>query len=113
MRSDPSLSAPGQEAYGIKLEVQLQNGSVLKAELASPPGSMENPADEEILGKKFLALSEKVLGKARAQKAIEVILSVESHLEPERSFERGGKELSRRSCSDAVIPLLERRHLSC
>ena len=38
---------------------------------------MENPADEEILGKKFLALSEKVLGRVRAQKAIEVILSVD------------------------------------
>lgn len=77
LRSDPSLSRPGQEAYGIKLEVQLRNGSVLKAELADPPGSMQNPADEEILGKKFLALSEKVLGRARAQKAIEVILSVD------------------------------------
>jgi 2-methylcitrate dehydratase len=77
LRSDPSLSAPGQEAYGIKLEVQLKNGSVLKAELPAPPGSMENPADEEILGKKFLSLTEKVLGKPRAQKAIEVVLSVE------------------------------------
>ena len=77
LRSDPSLSRPGQEAYGIKLEVELKNGSVLKSELAAPPGSMENPADEEILGKKFLPLAEKVLGKARAQKAIEVILSAD------------------------------------
>ena len=77
LRSDPSLSGPDQEAYGIKLEVQLRNGSVLKAELPAPPGSMENPADEEILGKKFLSLSEKVLGRARAQKAIDVILSVD------------------------------------
>jgi len=77
LRSDPSLSRPGQEAYGIKLEVQLRNGGVLKAELSAPPGSMENPADEEILGRKFLALSEKALGRARAQKAIDVILSVD------------------------------------
>src|SRR5262249_959769 len=77
LKSDPSLSAPGQDAYGIKLEVQLKNGSVLKAELANPPGSMENPADEKILGQKFLALSEKVLGRARAEKAIEVILAVD------------------------------------
>jgi len=38
---------------------------------------LANPADEGILGKKFLALSENVLGKVRAQKAIDVILSVE------------------------------------
>ena len=77
LRSDPSLSGPGREAYGVKIEVQLRNGSVLRAELPAPPGSMQNPADEEILGKKFLALSENVLGRVRAQKAIEVILSVE------------------------------------
>ena len=77
LRSDPSLSGPGREAYGVKMEVQLRNGSVLEAELAAPPGSLENPADEGILGKKFLALSENVLGKTRAQKAIDVILSVE------------------------------------
>jgi len=59
------------------MEVQLRNGSVLEAELAAPPGSLENPADEGILGKKFLALSENVRGKVRAQKAIDVILSVE------------------------------------
>ena len=77
LRSDPSLSGPGREAYGVKMEVQLRNGSVLEAELAAPPGSLANPADEGILGKKFLALSENVRGKVRAQKAIDVILSVE------------------------------------
>ncbi len=77
LRSDPSLSGPGREAYGVKMEVQLRNESILRAELAAPPGSLENPADEGILGKKFLARSENVLGKTRAQKAIDVILSVE------------------------------------
>ena len=77
LRADPSLSGPGREAYGVKMEVRLRNGSVLREELAAPPGSLENPADEAILGKKFLALSENVLGKVRAQKAIDVIVSVE------------------------------------
>ena len=77
LRSEPSLSGPGREAYGIKIEVQLRNGSILKSELAAPPGSMQNPADDEILEKKFFALSESVLGKMRAQKAAEVILSVD------------------------------------
>ena len=77
LRSDPSLSGPGQEAYGVKIEVQLRNGSILRAELPDPPGSMQNPADEGILGKKFLALSENVLGRVRAQKATDVILSID------------------------------------
>src|SRR5206468_10347236 len=42
LRSDPSLSGPGREAYGVKMEVQLRNGSVLEAELAAPPGRLEN-----------------------------------------------------------------------
>jgi 2-methylcitrate dehydratase len=77
LRSDPSLSGPGREAYGVKIDVQLRNGTALKAELPAPPGSMQNPADEGILGKKFLALTENGLGKARAKKAAELILSVE------------------------------------
>jgi hypothetical protein len=38
---------------------------------------LENPADDAILGRKFTALSESVLGKARREKAIEVALSVD------------------------------------
>jgi 2-methylcitrate dehydratase len=77
LRSDPSLSGPGKEAYGVKIEVRLRDGNVLRAELAAPPGSLENPADDAILGRKFLALSETVIGKARAEKAIEAALSVD------------------------------------
>src|SRR5438093_11873444 len=32
LRSDPSLSGPGREAYGVKMEAQLRNGSVLRSE---------------------------------------------------------------------------------
>lgn len=39
---------------------------------------MLNPASDADLTRKFLALSEHVLGKARAQKAIEVILAVDT-----------------------------------
>src|SRR5207245_2232769 len=77
LRSDPSLSGPGKEAYGVKIEVRLRDGSVLKAELAAPPGSLENPADDGLLGRKFMALAENGLGKARAEKAIEMALSVD------------------------------------
>jgi 2-methylcitrate dehydratase len=77
LHSDPSLSGPGKEAYGVKIEVRLRDGNILRSELAAPPGSLENPADDGILSRKFLALSENVIGKARAEKAIEVSLSVD------------------------------------
>ena len=43
-----------------------------------PPGNMLNPAGDAELTRKFLTLSEGVLGKARAQKAIEVILGLDT-----------------------------------
>ncbi len=77
LRSDLSLSGPGREAYGVKIEVRLKNGNVVSSELSAPPGSLENPADDAILTRKFLALSENVIGKARAEKAAELILAVD------------------------------------
>jgi len=78
LRSEASLTSPNQEALGAHLDVRLRNGTVLRAEVPHPPGSLRNPADEEGLVKKFLALSENVLGKQRARRATEVILSVEA-----------------------------------
>ena len=77
LRPDPALSSPDQEAPGAKIEVLLRNGTVRKAEVPNPPGSIQNPAGEESLVKKFLALSENILGKDRAHRATEVILSAE------------------------------------
>jgi 2-methylcitrate dehydratase len=75
VRSDASLS---NEDIGADLEVMLQNGTTLKARVPIPPGNMLNPASDADLTRKFLALSEAVLGKERAQKAIEVILAVDT-----------------------------------
>jgi 2-methylcitrate dehydratase len=78
LRSDPELSAnPNEEALGAKVEVRLQNGAVQSAAVPHPPGGMQNPPDNSSLMKKFLALSENVLGKDRAQIAAEVIFSAE------------------------------------
>jgi 2-methylcitrate dehydratase len=74
LRHDASLS---NENIGANVEVALQNGSVLTANVPIPPGNMLNPAGDPELTKKFLALSESVLGK-RAQKAIELILAVDT-----------------------------------
>jgi 2-methylcitrate dehydratase len=70
-------AALANENIGANLEVALQNGAVLTASVPIPPGNMLNPAGDPELTKKFLALSESVLGK-RAQKAIELILAVDT-----------------------------------
>jgi 2-methylcitrate dehydratase len=75
VRRDDSLS---DENIGAKLEVALQNGTVLTADVPVPPGNMLNPASDADLTRKFLTLSEAVLSHARAEKAIEVILAVDT-----------------------------------
>jgi 2-methylcitrate dehydratase len=75
VRPEASLS---NENLGANLEVTLQSGSVLTASVPIPPGNMLNPAGDAELTRKFLALSETVLGRVRAQRAIEVILSVDT-----------------------------------
>ena len=75
VRPEASLS---NENLGANLEVKLQNGTVLAASVPVPPGNMLNPAGDAELTRKFLALSETVLGRARAQRAIEVILAVDT-----------------------------------
>jgi 2-methylcitrate dehydratase len=66
------------ENLGANLEVTLQNGTVLAADMPIPPGNILNPAGDADLTRKFLALSEGVLGRERAQSAIEVILAVDT-----------------------------------
>jgi 2-methylcitrate dehydratase PrpD len=75
IRPEASLS---NENLGANLEVRLQNGTVLAANMPIPPGNMLNPAGDADLTRKFLALSEGVLGRERAQRAIEVILAVDT-----------------------------------
>ena len=77
LRLDPSLTATDKDALGANVEVRLKNGSVVSASMPYPPGTLQNPADEGLLTRKFLALAEGVLGKQRAAKAPEVILSVD------------------------------------
>jgi 2-methylcitrate dehydratase len=74
LRSDPSLSSAN---LGANLEVVLRNGSVLKASVPIPPGSMLNPARDSELTAKFVTLSEAILGRERTEKAIEIVLAVD------------------------------------
>jgi 2-methylcitrate dehydratase len=75
LRSEPSLS---NVDIGAKLEAVLRGGAVGRANVPIPPGSMTNPPDDASLSRKFLALAEPVLGRARAQAAIDMILSTET-----------------------------------
>jgi 2-methylcitrate dehydratase len=75
LRPDASLS---DENLGANLEVVSRDGSVLSANVPIPPGNMLNPAGDNELTRKFLALAEGVLGRERAQRAIEAILAVDT-----------------------------------
>jgi 2-methylcitrate dehydratase len=75
LRPDPSLSSAN---IGTNVQAVSRAGKVYTASVPIPPGSMLNPADDASLVRKFLALSEKVLGRARAQQAIEMTLSVDT-----------------------------------
>jgi 2-methylcitrate dehydratase len=75
LRSDPTLP---NEDLGARVQAMSQGGQVYEASIPVPPGSTANPADEQSLVKKFVTLSEGVLGQGRSQQAIEAILSVET-----------------------------------
>jgi len=75
LRSEPSLSNPD---FGANIEAVSRSGAVLKAAMPVPPGSMKNPPGDLRLSEKFLALGEPVLGRARAQAAIETILAADT-----------------------------------
>ena len=75
LRPDAALS---DENLGANLEVVSRDGTVLKANVPIPPGNMLNPADDAELTRKFLALSTGVLGRQRAQRAVELILAVDT-----------------------------------
>ena len=75
LRSDASLP---NENLGANLEVGTQDGNVLVANVPIPPGNMRNPAGDAELTRKFVALAQSVLGTERTQRAIEMILAVET-----------------------------------
>jgi len=75
VRPQASLS---NENLGANLEVTLRNGNVITASVPIPPGNMLNPAGDAELTRKFLVLSEAVLGRARVQKAIEAVFAVDT-----------------------------------
>jgi 2-methylcitrate dehydratase len=78
MLADPALTTSGGDVLGARMEVTLNDGSVRKADVPYPPGSYQNPATDEQIQHKFLALSERILGPAGAQRAMEAILTVDT-----------------------------------
>ena len=77
LRPEPSLTTANREAMGAHVEVTLRSGTVLRAEVPYPPGSMQNPASDRSLVRKFLSLAEEPLGKSRAENAAEGLLFVD------------------------------------
>ena len=77
LREEPALTSGDGEAEGAYIEVKLRSGAVLRAEVPHPPGSVQNPASDAALVKKFMSLAEKPLGKGRAEAAAEALLFVD------------------------------------
>ena len=75
VRPDTALT---DENLGAAMEVTLRNRNVLSDRVPIPPGNMLNPASDADLTRKFLALAEGVLGRTRAERAIEVVLAVDT-----------------------------------
>jgi 2-methylcitrate dehydratase len=78
LQHDSQLTALYPESLGAHVQVRLRNGNVVKVEVPYPVGHEKNPTDDAMLIKKFLTLSESILGRQRANRAIEVILSIEN-----------------------------------
>lgn len=77
LRLNPELDDSPDNWDVVKIEVKLRNGTVHKAEVIDPPGSLENPPTDTMLVKKFIGMAEEHLGKAGADKAVETILKVD------------------------------------
>ena len=75
LRSEASLA---NENLGASLQAVSRDGTVLTANVPIPPGNMLNPAGDAELTRKFLVLSQGVLGRERAQRAVEAILAVDT-----------------------------------
>lgn len=73
LRFDRTLS---DTELGARMKVTLRSGQSYHTDVPIPPGHMRNPADDASLEKKFIDLSKGILGRARAEKAIETILSL-------------------------------------
>src|SRR5262249_19715001 len=76
--SDPALTTSGGDVLGARMEVTLRDGSVHKADVPYPPGSYQNPATDDQVKHKFLALAGRTLGQAGATRAMEAVLAVDT-----------------------------------
>jgi 2-methylcitrate dehydratase len=73
---DKSLNGDA-EILGVKMAVTTRTGAIHRGELLYGPGSVRNPADDASLTRKFVSNVEGVLGRDRADRAVETILQVD------------------------------------
>jgi 2-methylcitrate dehydratase len=75
---DPALTTSGGDVLGCRMDVTLNNGAIQKADVPYAPGSYQNPATVEQIEHKYFDLAEEILGKSGAQRAQEIILTIET-----------------------------------
>jgi 2-methylcitrate dehydratase len=78
MIADPALTTSGGDVLGARMDVTLNDGATQKADVPYPPGSYQNPATDEQIQHKFLALAEPILGRTGGRRAMEAILTVDT-----------------------------------
>ncbi|NNE37123.1 MAG: hypothetical protein HKN08_02365, partial [Gammaproteobacteria bacterium] len=77
LQPNPELDDNPDHWDHVKMEVNLKNGQVHRAEVAHPPGTLENPPSDRILVQKFTNMAEGPLGRAKADQAVETILNID------------------------------------
>jgi 2-methylcitrate dehydratase len=79
LKADRSIA---DDDIGAKIEAVSRAGTRYSATVSIPPGDMRNPPDDARLSAKFFALADPVLGHARAQTALDAILTVDKAANP-------------------------------
>ena len=69
---DPELNALYPDKWPYLVEILTNSGEVYRCRLDDLPGSLGNPLSDELLEQKFIGNVEPVLGRANAQKLIEI-----------------------------------------
>lgn len=75
---DPELTSKGSDILGCHMAIELTDGSKQKIEMPYPPGTIQNPATAKELDTKFFDLANPVIGEARARRARDLIMTIDT-----------------------------------
>lgn len=80
IREDPRLTELFPELWACRVDLELDDGRVLTAEVTTPKGEPRNPMSREEQTDKFLRLAQPLLGADRAHETVSAVLDARSPL---------------------------------